>query len=97
MELEEHFAKEEKELFPAMLVPYHTEKDRAVIRSLIEDLEGEHEGTGQIVKRLISETDDFTPPEYACTTMRAVYTKYYELADDIFLHISKENSVLFKR
>ena len=97
MELEEHFAKEEKELFPAMLKSEITDEDQAAIRSLILQLEGEHEGAGQIIKRLMKETDDFTPPEYACPTMKAVYQKLHELADDIFLHIAKENSVLFKR
>ena len=97
MELEEHFAKEEKELFPAMLKPDKTDEDRAAIRSLIHKLEGEHEGTGDIVKKIIKESNDFTPPEYACPTMKAVYMKLHELVDDIFLHIAKENSVLFKR
>jgi regulator of cell morphogenesis and NO signaling len=60
-------------------------------------LEGEHDGTGQIIKRLIKKTDDFTPPEYACPTMKAAYSKLHELADDIFLHIAKKNGVLFKR
>lgn len=64
---------------------------------MIHELEGEHEIAGQIIKRIIKETNDFTPPEYACPTMKAVYHKLHELADDIFLHIAKENSVLFKR
>ncbi len=97
MELEEHFAREEKELFPAMLNPDKTDEDEAAIRSLILQLEDEHEGAGRIIKRLIKETGDFTPPEYACPTMKAVYLKLHELADDVFLHIAKENNVLFKR
>ena len=97
MELEEHFAKEEKELFPAMLKEDKREEDLKAIKSLIDELEGEHDGAGVIIKRLIKETNDFTPPEYACPTVRAVYQKLHELVDDIFLHIAKENSVLFKR
>lgn len=97
MELEEHFAKEEKELFPAMLKSDNTEEDLKAINTLILQLEKEHEEAGRIIKRLIKETDDFTPPNYACTTMKAVYHKLHELVDDIFLHIAKENSVLFKR
>lgn len=97
MELEEHFAKEEKELFPAMRKLNKTPMDRAEIHSLLLKLEGEHEGAGQIIKRIIKHTDDFTPPEYACPTVKAVYMKLHELVDDIFLHIAKENSVLFKR
>ncbi len=97
MELEEHFAKEEKELFPAMLGANNSDNDRAAIGTLIRQLEEEHDAAGVIIKRLIRETNDFTPPDYACPTMRAVYLKLHELADDIFLHIAKENSVLFKR
>lgn len=97
MELEEHFAKEEEELFPAMLKPNQTDADKAAIRSLLQQLEGDHDGAGAIIKRIIKESNDFMPPEYACPTMRAVYQKLHELSDDIFLHIAKENSVLFKR
>lgn len=97
MELEEHFAKEERELFPVMRKAEKTEEDKAAIRSIILKLEGEHEGAGVLIKRLIKESNDFMPPEYACPTMKTVYQKLHELADDIFLHIAKENSVLFKR
>jgi regulator of cell morphogenesis and NO signaling len=97
MELEEHFVKEEKEIFPAMRKPDKTSEERLAIRSIILELEGEHDGAGEIIKHLMKETDDFTPPEYACPTMKAVYAKLHELADDIFLHVAKENSVLFKR
>jgi regulator of cell morphogenesis and NO signaling len=97
MELEEHFIKEEKEIFPAMRKAEKTLEERLEIRSIILELEDEHDGAGEIIKYLMKETNDFTPPEYACPTMRAVYAKLHELADDIFLHIAKENSVLFKR
>jgi regulator of cell morphogenesis and NO signaling len=97
MELEEHFVKEEKEIFPKMRKPDKTPEERLAIRSIILELEGEHDGAGEIIKHLMKETDDFTPPEYACPTMKAVYAKLHELADDIFLHVAKENSVLFKR
>lgn len=97
MELEEHFAKEERELFPAMCKLDKTPEERAAIRSRLLELEGEHDGAGQIIKHLINETADFTPPDYACPTMKVTYSKLHELVDDIFLHIAKENSVLFKR
>jgi regulator of cell morphogenesis and NO signaling len=97
MELEEHFAKEEEELFPAMQAANKTKEDAAAIRLLIGELENEHEGAGQIIKRIISETEDFKIPDYAYPTMKAFYAKLHELIDDIFLHIQKENSVLFKR
>jgi len=97
MELEEHFAKEEEELFPAMRSDDKTAEDVNAIRVLIAELENEHEGAGQIIKRIIKETEDFKLPDYACPTFKAVYIKLHQLIDDIFLHIAKENSVLFKR
>lgn len=97
MELEEHFAKEEEELFPAIRKANQSPEDKLTVKTLIQDLESEHDGAGKIIKRIINETNDFTPPAYACPTMRVVYAKLHELADDIFLHIAKENSVLFKR
>jgi len=97
MELEEHFAKEEKELFPAIRKTEKTQEDIILIRSLITKLEKEHETAGDIIKLIIKETQDFKLPGYACPTMKASYSKLHELADDIFLHIAKENSVLFKR
>lgn len=97
MELEEHFAKEEKELFPAMRKADKTAEEREAIRLNIIELEGDHDGAGDIIKYLIKETNDFTPPEFACPTMNVAYAKLHELADDLFLHIVKENSVLFKR
>lgn len=96
-ELEEHFAKEEREIFSAMISYDGSPEAQAHIRGLIQELEGEHEVAGEIIRRMIRLTDDFTPPEYACNTVRLVYTKLHELIDDLFLHISKENSVLFKR
>lgn len=97
LELEEHFVKEEAELFPLMEGEDKTPEELARISNLIKELEAEHEGAGVIIKRIIKLTNDFTPPDFACNSVLAVYAKLHELADDIFLHIAKENSVLFKR
>lgn len=74
-----------------------TEEEVVAIRALIKVLEEEHEVAGQIIKLIIKETEDFKLPDYACPTMKVTYAKLHELVDDIFLHIAKENSVLFKR
>ena len=63
MELEEHLAKEEKELFPAMRKSDKTQEEREAIRNNILELEGDHDGAGEIIKLLMKETNDFTPPE----------------------------------
>lgn len=97
MELEQHFAKEEKILFPALRLETKSEADLDKIKSLIAELEDEHDAAGQLIKQIIELTGHFTPPDYACPTVKVVYAKLHELVDDVFLHIAKENSVLFKR
>lgn len=97
MELEQHFAKEEKILFPAIRIASKSDADLNKIKNLIAELESEHDAAGQLIKQIIELTDHFSPPDYACPTVKVVYAKLHELVDDVFLHIAKENSVLFKR
>lgn len=97
MDLEAHFAIEERELFPLMRKKDKTASDLAEIKAIIAALENDHDGAGVLIKKIIHETHDFQTPDYACPTMKAVYQKLHDLSDDIFLHIAKENSVLFKR
>ncbi len=97
MDLEAHFAIEERELFPLMRKTDKSASDLTEIKAIIESLENDHDGAGVLIKKIIKETQDFQAPDYACPTMKAVYQKLHDLSDDIFLHIAKENSVLFKR
>jgi regulator of cell morphogenesis and NO signaling len=48
MELEEHFAKEEEELFPAIRKANQSPEDKLTVKTLIQDLESEHDGAGKI-------------------------------------------------
>ena len=96
LDLEEHFADEEKALFPAILNAGDQDKPAAV-RDLILKLESEHEAAGDILKSIKTLTHDYQAPAYACPTFIATYAKLKALTEDIFLHIHKENSVLFNR
>ncbi|MGE4454740.1 MAG: DUF542 domain-containing protein [Sphaerochaeta sp.] len=89
-ELMIHFAQEEEEVFPLMKREVTKEAyDKIVL------LEADHEAAGTLIKRLISETHDFTAPADGCPTYRATYALLKQLVQDIFLHIFKENSILF--
>lgn len=97
-ELEEHFAEEECEVFPLMLqAETKLPKERKHLSKRVHELVSEHEGAGEVIHSIMALTNNFTPPEYACPTFKATYAKMHELIDDIFLHIAKENSVLFPR
>ena len=91
-ELEEHFAKEEQLVFP--LMRQHPHPDEKTL-ALVQELENEHTGAGDIIKEIQELTDNFTPPADACPTFRRTYTVMEELFDDVFIHIFKENSIAF--
>lgn len=98
IELEEHLVKEEEILFPLIEDYFATKGEDKRLRLIkeIEGLEAEHDGAGDVLKEMESLTNDFTAPQGACTTFKLVYTKLNELEKDLFNHIHKENSILFK-
>lgn len=98
VELEEHLTKEEEELFP-MIREYTKNPSKELrdsIMKFIGVIENEHTGAGHILQDLYRETNGYKTPEWACTTFRLVYKKLDALEKDLFVHIHKENSILFK-
>ncbi|MDY3005775.1 DUF542 domain-containing protein [Anaerococcus porci] len=89
--LKAHLAKEEKITFPKF-----ENLDCENILSHIYDLEKEHEDMGDLIGNLKKVTKNFTPPKDACNTYKCAFSKLKELTEDIYLHIFKENSILFK-
>lgn len=89
-ELLVHFVQEEEEVFPLM-------REQATSDSLakVEALEADHEAAGALIKALIQATNDFTAPSDSCPTYAATYALLKRLVEDVFLHIYKENSILF--
>jgi regulator of cell morphogenesis and NO signaling len=57
----------------------------------------EHESAGEALARLRALTSDYTPPEDACNTYRALYFELSELERDLNRHIHLENNILFPR
>ncbi|MFC2767659.1 MAG: DUF542 domain-containing protein [Mitsuokella sp.] len=90
--LEEHFAREERYVFPLMrdtMPPTGTA--RAEVQALIE----EHTAAGDQIKAIQALTENFKLPSDACPTFRLTYQTFQDLFDDIFVHIFKENSIAF--
>lgn len=90
-DLEYHFIIEERDLFPRII------DGEAGIYDLLLKLEEDHDTVGDFIKEIQDITNDFTPGAYACPSVIATYDKLKELTEDIFLHIHKENSILFPR
>jgi len=95
-ELINHLEKEETVLFPAVkakIADATFEYDAAVI----EILEDEHDSAGTIVKQIQALSNNFTPPEWACNTYKALYYKLDEFINDLYQHIHLENNILFPK
>ncbi len=101
-ELERHLEDEETEVFPliAVLVDARQAGSRAMPadpEALLVALEDDHERAGTLMRELRELSDDFTPPETACNTYRALYAKLDEFEEDLHRHVHLENNVLFPR
>ncbi|MDM0458911.1 iron-sulfur cluster repair di-iron protein [Clostridium perfringens] len=98
-ELEEHLLKEENILFPLM-IKYDKAKDEKEKKEIEEDIRiivNEHEAAGDILKELAEVTDDYKVPEWGCISFKLLYNYLHDLEKDLFIHIHKENNILFPR
>lgn len=99
MELEQHLIKEEEEVFPR-IKEYEKNKSKELLEAtlkIIEELEDEHEGAGDILKELREVTSNYATPEDGCSTYNLTYHLLQELEGDLFKHIHLENNILFPR
>jgi regulator of cell morphogenesis and NO signaling len=104
-ELTSHMMKEEQILFPA--IKRYEEAAQAgramppspfgTIGNPIRMMEMEHEEAGGALARIRAITNDYSVPDYACVTYRALMAGFAELEQDLHLHIHLENNVLFPR
>ncbi|HFD2043356.1 TPA: iron-sulfur cluster repair di-iron protein [Clostridium perfringens] len=98
-ELEEHLLKEENILFPLM-IKYDKAKDEKEKKEIEEDIRiivSEHEAAGDILKELAEVTEDYKVPEWGCISFKLLYDYLHNLEKDLFIHIHKENNILFPR
>lgn len=92
-ELQQHFVKEEKLVFPYMLKNFSGDKGIDYVKSL----EDEHDAAGNLIKEITACTNDFTAPKDGCTSYRVLFQKLHELVKDVYIHIFIENSLLFQK
>lgn len=98
-ELEQHMMKEEQILFPRikkMGEPGETPPSKA-IEAPIRMMEQEHEHAGEVLAEIRRLSNDFVPPEHACTTYRVTYAKLEEFEADLHKHVHLENNILFPK
>lgn len=101
-ELAAHLKKEEIILFPYIkkLLKYKnedlelTKPPFETVNNPIKMMEEEHETAGNIFKKIAKLTNNYTPPEGACNTFKALYAKLDEFEQDLHQHIHLENNIL---
>ena len=105
LELAAHMKKEELILFP--FIKQLVKADREGIKVKIPHfgtvinpitmMEEEHENAGDILKEIKQLSNNYTPPEGACNTFKALYAKLDEFEQDLHQHIHLENNILFPK
>jgi len=104
MELQQHLMKEEGILFPHIInlaiANRNGEKIQVPFGSVqnpIKMMEHEHDIAGDVFKKIEKLSNNFTPPEHACNTYKALYHHLKEFQDDLHIHIHLENNILFPK
>ena len=104
-ELSEHLRKEELILFPFIkkMLQSKTENTELAhpqfekVDNPIKMMEAEHEEAGEILRKIAKLSNNYTPPEGACNTYRAFFSKLDEFEQDLHHHIHLENNILFPK
>lgn len=104
-ELNAHFAKEEKILFPFIKALVRAKQTGSLeelanqfsIAGPVQMMEADHDAAGEILGELSEVTNNYTAPAGACNSFQFLYRKLSELEDDLHQHIHLENNILFPK
>jgi regulator of cell morphogenesis and NO signaling len=98
-ELREHTAEEEEDVFPIIRALESGEPvsaaERETLRAAIDDLEADHDQTGDRLGALSALTDEYAVPEDACASYRSMLQRLEAVERDTHMHVHKENNLLF--
>lgn len=100
IEMRNHLEKEEVQAFPlirSLNQSSDESKQEAAIKldQLIKEMENEHDGAGDLMRKIRTLSNDFMPPEDACNTYRAAYEALADFEKDLHQHVHLENNILF--
>jgi regulator of cell morphogenesis and NO signaling len=104
-ELTGHMVKEEQVLFPIFrrmqanadagygMDPVTAEALLNPIRRMME----EHDDAGELLRAIRSVTNNYQPPNGACTSFQTLYAGLKQHEEDLHRHVHLENNILFPR
>ncbi|MEZ2416176.1 iron-sulfur cluster repair di-iron protein [Muriicola sp. E247] len=104
-ELAMHMKKEELVLFPWVRKMVKAKQqneplDRphfGTVKNPIAMMLQEHENEGERFRLIAELSNDYNPPEDACTTYRVAFSLLKEFEEDLHRHIHLENNILFPK
>ena len=102
-EMEGHMKKEELVLFPRIKELQklsnnenaHLQFELTYLQSPITIMEQEHDHAGTLLNDIRIFSNDYTPPQDACTTYRLSFAALKAFEIDLHQHVHLENNVLF--
>jgi len=104
-ELEGHMMKEERVLFPQIKQMVINQKENSqffplpfgTIQNPIRMMEYEHTNAGDALSQIRELSNNYSHPEDACNTFKALYSELKEFEEDLHKHIHLENNILFPK
>ena len=104
-EMEGHMKKEELILFPRIKELQKLENNEnaslqlniTYLQSPITVMEQEHDHAGNLLNDIRILSDDYTPPQDACTTYRLSFAALKAFELDLHQHVHLENNLLFPK
>jgi len=104
-ELEMHMMKEERVLFPQIKQMVINQKENSqffpppfgTIQNPIRMMEYEHTNAGDALYQIRDLSNNYSHPEDACNTFKALYSELKEFEEDLHKHIHLENNILFPK
>lgn len=101
VEMTSHTQEEEERIFPAIRQLESPDGSGAAVaanlQAMFAKLESEHARAGEALEKFKTLTDNYTPPEWACNTFRALYDGLAQLEKRTHQHVHTENNVLFPK
>ena len=95
----EHTKDEDERVFPNIVkYVYDTDAvDEETLNGMLQDLIDDHDGSGDVLKRMREITNGYELPVDACGTYTLVYARLEQLEKETFDHVHLENHILFER
>lgn len=89
-----HMDQEEAVLFPALTT---SSPDAVVVQRELATMHADHLAVAQVLEAIRAAAEDFTLPEWACTSYRTLFRELEAIEQDLFAHVHLENHVLMPR